>query len=360
MPNIKLKSWIGHRIRECHLHFQRFRLPSTRPRIVFFPSSGNDGFSSGLRAYEISRQMSRIGWRSIVIPTQLELCQRRRILKAEKPEFVFLQKSRHILNRPSLYPEHRCVFDIDDADYLDERQAGPVLECCRDSKAVIAGSRFVADWCGRHNPNTHIIWTGNQAPTNRAMRKSSARTPAFGWAHSTPDGFPLERELVCQIIETLAKRGVRFEFRIWGVSDRDKIKNVIETTSKFGVPLKTYSFMTYDKFIESLRDLAVGLQPVVSDNPYSQGRSFGKILGYLSQDVAVVASNNVDHPLFFRHRENGWLANTIEQWADGVQWLLENPAEREKIADQAWNDYLTHLTSAAAAKKIDAILRKML
>ena len=35
-------------------------------------------------------------------------------------------------------------------------------------------------------------------------------------------------------------------------------------------------------------DVAVGLHPIAPDNPWSQGKSFGKILAYLVADVAVV------------------------------------------------------------------------
>lgn len=56
--------------------------------------------------------------------------------------------------------------------------------------------------------------------------------------------------------------------------------------------------MRYRKFNSSLGRSAVGLQPVCLSNPFSRGKPSGKVLAYLASDVAIVASNAVDHPQF--------------------------------------------------------------
>ncbi|MEY8842268.1 hypothetical protein AB9K41_24835, partial [Cribrihabitans sp. XS_ASV171] len=54
-------------------------------------------------------------------------------------------------------------------------------------------------------------------------------------------------------------------------------------------------FMSYDEFLASLRDVAVGLSPVHPDSDFSKGKSFGKILAYLDAKVPVICSEAVDH-----------------------------------------------------------------
>lgn len=61
------------------------------------------------------------------------------------------------------------------------------------------------------------------------------------------------------------------------------------------------------------------------ENPFSRGKSFGKLLAYLIADVAIVASNNVDHPLFFQDGVNGVLApNDVDRWVEGTALLLQD------------------------------------
>src|SRR5450631_2932946 len=112
--------WIGHRLREASVHVERTLQNSDSPRIVFCVDDGDNGMSSGLRGYALARELRKLGWRTIVIPKQLEFSQRQRILRLEKPDIIILQKSRHPMNRPKFYKGSICVFDIDDADFVDE------------------------------------------------------------------------------------------------------------------------------------------------------------------------------------------------------------------------------------------------
>ena len=108
--------------------------------------------------------------------------------------------------------------------------------------------------------------------------------------------------------------------------------------------------MRYEQFVESLAEVAIGMQPICENNPYSMGKSFGKVLAYLAADVAVVASDNIDHPLFFENGRNGVLLPMApEQWAAACKKLLEEPRYRDKLVTAARADFLTRLTTQKAA-----------
>jgi len=96
---------------------------------------------------------------------------------------------------------------------------------------------------------------------------------------------------------------------------------------------------------------------VIRGNAWSEGKSFGKVLGYLAAEVAVVASRAIDHPLFFEHGRNGLMAETQEQWVEAVGTLLDDPDRRQKLAEAAYGDLLRELSSSAAAQKLDKVLR---
>jgi hypothetical protein len=156
----------------------------------------------------------------------------------------------------------------------------------------------------------------------------------------------------------LAKK-TQFSFFLYGVRPnlRDAVEQYLIPIRRVGVPVKILPPLTYKQFVRSLESVAVGLQPVSIENPFSRGKSFGKLLAYLIADVAIVASNNVDHPLFFRDGVNGVLApNDVDRWVEGAALLLQDPAQRSHIVANARAGLQARLTTAVAAGLVDKVL----
>lgn len=119
--------------------------------------------------------------------------------------------------------------------------------------------------------------------------------------------------------------------------------------------------MPYDAYLDKVAQAAIGLQPVCLQNEFSRGRSFGKILAYLSGQVAVVASDAVEHPKFFRSGDNGYLAtDDIGQWVEPVVRLCEDRALRRSVAMSGWRDFHERLTTEVFARLLDPILRNVI
>lgn len=352
--------FLGHRYRETLVHLRRVSQPPSRPRAVFFPSQmPAEGGSALLRAFNVAAALRGLGWRTSVVPPQCELVQRRRILRLEKPDAIVLQMQRHPLNRPKLYEGFPAIFDIDDADFLDQRCVDAVRECCQTASAVTAGSRYVADWCGQYNSNVSVIWTAAKVPHSRPEPSPRDRRPILTWAQSVPDRYPAERALVIEIITALAAKNVQFDFWLYGVAERSGISDLLWAAEKANIPVKTHPFLSYPDFLESLSQVAVGLQPIAMESPFSRGKSFGKVLAYLAADVAVVASDALDHPLFFRHGENGMLAGTTGDWVENTAQLLQDAELRQRLTDRAWEDFASRLSTASAAVKLAEVLREI-
>jgi hypothetical protein len=195
------------------------------------------------------------------------------------------------------------VFDADDADILDPECRDAVIECCVDSVAVIAGSRFLAEEFRSYNPRVSIVWTGTYLQPSSRMVPSQSRMPSVAWATSDAVGYSHEAEFVREVVIRLAQK-TRFSFLQYGVraNQRDAVERFLTPVRSAGVPVTIFEPMVYKRFVNSLESVAVGLQPVCLENPFSRGKSFGKLLAYLTSDVAIVASHAVDHPLFFQDR----------------------------------------------------------
>ena len=155
----RVRSKLGQVVREAKAHVDRLRQPRDRPRAILFASQADSGGSGYLRAHAVGMALRERGWRTVMPNARLSLSQRRRLVALEKPDVILLQQARHPLNRPRYYPGVPTVFDLDDADILDPRNTDDVIECVSQSKAAIAGSRYVADLLRPHNPNVSVVWT---------------------------------------------------------------------------------------------------------------------------------------------------------------------------------------------------------
>ena len=333
---------------------QRLAQSRRGPRLIVFPSTMYTGSGGDLRGWAIARELRRSGWRTIVVPPWLGLRRRSQILAREQPDVILMQQSRHPLNRPSLYPGFPCVFDADDADVLNAPEL--VADCCRGSRAVIAGNRFLARIFASFNPNVHVVWTGTYVDHVGGQIPNEARGPVIAWAHSDPLGYPAEAAFVHEVVLRLAGRRP-FQFHLYGLRDRSAAGTYVEPLLERGVDVITHGMMRYRSFISSLGGVAIGLHPICAANPFSQGKSFGKLLAYMAANVAVVTSSAVDHPLFFRHGVNGMLANEdIGEWCENCLLLLEDPPRRGALVGEARVDFSRRLSISRAAELVGSVL----
>jgi glycosyltransferase involved in cell wall biosynthesis len=322
-------------------------------RAVFFPSRMNSGHAGDLRAISIAAELKKFGWRVIVVPVWLDLEQRMRVLRAEKPDVILLQQSVHLLNRPSLYPGYNTIFDVDDADYTAEPEL--VSSCARGATVSVVGNRHLAEvFRGYGAPDVQVMWTGTYIHSVPGAKPNETRDPVISWAHSAPSDYPMEAEFVRKVMLKIAESR-SFIFRAYG-NKPAWLEEYVRPMRAAGINVQIFGTSRYSKFVKSLGTIAIGLQPVLRDNPFSLGKSFGKLLAYMAANVAVVASDEVDHPLFFRHGETGMLVTTVDEWAEACLFLLNNPEERGRMVKAARADFLAQLTTHAVAAKMSAIM----
>jgi hypothetical protein len=336
-----------------------WRWTSGQRSVVMFPSELPWDPASNLRAWLLAPELRRRGWRVVLVPQPLSLAQRNRILSKARPDVVLMQQTRHLLNDPKLYPGYQCVLDIDDADYLDPRHRDRIGSACAAAAGIIAGSTFIAELL---RPRTRgpvtVVWTGTPARARRQLVPNSLRAPIVAWAHSAPLTYPTEAKFVHDVMAEVMRR-MRCEFWLFGTRE-DEAADWFRELRSLGGTCKAIPGLPYADYLAKVAEAAVGLQPVCTENLFSNGKSFGKILAYLDGHVGVVATDAVDHPLFFSSGVNGVLEeNDVNKWATHIVHLLENPELREKLAFRAWRDFQERLTTSRAAELVDAFLRQI-
>jgi hypothetical protein len=326
------------------------------PRVAFLPSKGRE-MASLLRIYRLAEEMQRIGWIVLVLPPTLTLAQRHRLLRQFGADVLVMQGARHPLNRPGLYPGDRIVYDMDDADFHLPHLAEPVRQAMDEVALVLAGSRYVADWCRSRGARARVVWTGTP-PSVPAPPPQSGRPPIVAWAQSAPVDYGAERAFVLDVMRRVAARREGVRLRLFGRRSEDTAA-ILEPFEDAGVHVEWMPMMTYTRFLHALDDVAVGLSPICPETPFSRGKSFGKVLAYLDRAVPVVASAEADHALFFPPG-SGVLSDDPATCADAVLGLLDDAPARQTMADAAGQAFRARLSTEAAAREVDVALRRLL
>lgn len=326
------------------------------PRALFFPSTGPEG-AALLRAYNVADALVDLGWQTAVIPPEFSAAQRTRAMHRFQPDAVVLQSCRHHLNRAENFAGQTVILDLDDADfYLGEDRRDVLTAVLARAKGVICGSRFIRDWFAEQGAETSIVWTGT--PVSMAQRKPhQSRGRLVVWAQSHPEDYVKEFDFVAEILCDAATQTAPFEARFYGVENEDHPN--LKRLRAAGVAVQLLPMLGYADYLRSLEDAAVGLSPIMPANPFSRGKSFGKILAYLDAKVPVICSDEADHALFFDGK-NGVVTNDPETWVGRLVGLLDEAAQRQAMADRAHESFRKRLSLAVAARHVDAALRKWL
>lgn len=333
-----------------------------RPRVLFFPSAGPEG-ASLLRGYNMAEELAGRGWLSASVSPLIGRRGRQRVIALFRPDLLVFQQCRHALNGPEAAFGVPFVLDTDDADFyltipgLPER----LERTSRNAAGVIAGSRFLRDWHAGRCPRTTVIWTGSPVsagPRTPHLQRAADGPPVLVWAQAKPLAYEQELAFVARLAAQLVDAGLAFTLRFHGV-DAEAEATALRQMMPAGLSVQTLPTLPYGDFLRSLDDAAVGLSPIVASSPFSRGKSFGKILGYLDAKVPVIASDEADHRLFFDGR-NGVATNDPGAWIAAASRLLRDPAMRQQMADAAFADFQRRLSLAAAADRTDAFLRMLI
>lgn len=349
-----LPRFLMHRARELALYSRSFK--SGKGRLLFVPSTGKQ-FAGLLRSYEIADELRKRGWNCLVLPKQLEPAQRRRVAQIYHPDLVILLKSRDDQNYPHFFAGTPYIYDLDDADFVDPNLVSRIREDVTEARAVMAGSRYVANWCQEHNPNTHVVWTGSR-PMEANWPAHKDRRQILTWAQSNPINYPREFDFVVSVMETIAKERQGLTLRLYG-GDASQDGGRSRYLERRGVSVQWMPFMDYDAFVRSLGDTVIGFSPISIESEFSRGKSFGKILAYLTARVPVITSDEVDHSAFFT-RESGVVSNDPEVWVSEALSLLASDAKRTEMAKKAHDLFMSKLSLDVTTDKIERLVQDTL
>jgi glycosyltransferase involved in cell wall biosynthesis len=220
----------------------------------------------------------------------------------------------------------RIVFDFDDAVmFREQKYRRPLrgktfkkfLRTINLCAAVVAGNDFLASFAEACDRRAIILPTPIDVAKYKIKRQGVGEGRTIGWL-GLSDGLPYVR----QIEPALRRLIERFpELRLAVVSDKPLQLD--------GVPVDNELWRAETEQAH-LGSFDVGIMPLW-DSVWTRGKCGYKILQYMGVGTAVVASPVGVNPQIIRDGENGFLANTQDEWVDRIGRLLDNAELRREF-----------------------------
>lgn len=249
----------------------------------------------------------------------------------------------------------KIVMDLNDGLWLPYHRTGGFeeLECMmRHSHAIACENERLAEYANRHNSNVTIVPDCPQIEDFDSVQKRfkpRSDRVTLGWV-----GGPVAADnlgAIYEPLEALFAHHNELHLRILGADIRDlpRFENV-----RFSCK-PVYSNW---EMIEEVLQMDIGLFPLYRTQD-SKTRGSLKARIYMAGGVVAACQNWGDSTQLIRHRQNGVLAGTPDEWITELEWLIDHPVERKAIAARGLETIRSSFTRAACFAKLASVLESV-
>ncbi len=324
--------------------------PKNAKSILFFPSGFYQTLPSGkFRCYNVAKYLKSKGYFTIVVSPKLGKYQRKMILKNLKPDWVWIQKAYHPLNRYKYFRNYKVLFDLDDADFFNPFLRKIIHEFFKKLQIITCGSEFIKNYARKFSDNAYKIWTPFPVDKDKIFKVQTKDQIIIGWTPNNADANYESIKLLYKPLVNLHKK-YNIIFRI----DGRGVKKVGELFSNLDWVQIIYTH-PYKLFLKKLKEIDIGIHPL-NKTTRNLAKSFGKTLNYMNAGIPCVVSNIGENSIFFKDGINGFLASTPEEWELKLGKLVKDQKLREKFANLAFKDMRKELSLSNICKKYVLLL----
>lgn len=309
---------------------------------------------------EFAATYNRPRWSSAMVTATLRGTVRRaiRLVDVRRFDVVFAYLWLHPFTFPLYQWQLRqagvpLVYDLDDPFYeklgsqADRfRSDDWLFSIMQQAHTVTVSNQMIHDVARRHSRNVVTLPTvvDYERFTPRSRTSEPGRTPVIGWIGS-PYTFHYLRMLE-PALRRLAERRA-FTLRVIGPSSRLDLPGV-------SVENPPYS---YEREPELLRDLDIGVYPLIEDTVFARNKPGFKLNQYRAAGVPFVASRIPANLRIVDDGETGFLAGNDDEWVAKLERLIDDVSLRERIAKNGREFGYRHTSLQAHLPTIADILR---
>lgn len=223
---------------------------------------------------------------------------------------------------------------------------GKIKEIIRLSKVVIVNSTHIRQYAEQFNKN---IW---QIP-------SVVDTSEFVYSP-----FPERLARVCvgwSGSPTTLKNIKMLEWPLRALSAKDVCDIHFIGGTQFDLAGVNYTAQPWNAAteVDDLRKMQIGLVPL-PDNSWNKYKFIMKTAQYMALGIVPVGRPIASNPEVIRHGENGFLAETDDEWVEYLTLLVGDSVQRNKMSAQAAEDAKNHYSLDAHTANVIGAFRSAL
>ena len=218
----------------------------------------------------------------------------------------------------------------------------------RTADYVVTSSPALNELCLEINEKQACTYISSSVDTDRfvpANTYSNDRPVTIGWT-GTFSARPF-LDLLRPVFQELARRRT-FQLRVIGNFDYELP----------GVGLEVIRW-TAEQEVEDLQGIDIGVYPLPVDD-WVSGKSGLKAIQYMAFGLPCVATRVGTTPRIIRHGENGLLVTSDAEWLEALERLLDDPALRRRLGEQARRDAVEHYSTKAVAADYRGVLKAVM
>jgi len=241
------------------------------------------------------------------------------------------------------------IYQLDDPLFIPYRSqynghfaklkfVGKIKEIISLSKVVMVNSSHIEDYARQFNKN---IWrVPSVVDTDKYIYNAQDQDvdrPIVGWSGSPTTAQNLR--LIQEPLKVLSERK-NCDIRFIGSSDPG-LDGVSYSTQKWNGSTE----------VDDLRRLQIGLVPLADLvwNPY---KFIMKTAQYMALGIVPVGTPIASNPEVIQHGENGFLAESNEDWVRYIQLLIDDKELRMKLSSQAAKDAEANYSLRSQTSKV--------
>ncbi len=221
----------------------------------------------------------------------------------------------------------RIIIDINDAVWLPSFGWNDLPETLAVVDGVVCENNYVANYAQKYNSKVFVIPDSPQIELFDHFRgkvKPNPQRITLGWIGGSQNLGPLFQ--IYEPLEALFKKYSHLHLRIVGAdySKLTRFKHVRYTCRP--------SF-NQEQMVEEVFGFDIGLFPLYH-NDDGLARGTLKAMVYMSGEASIVAENYGENPSLINDGVNGFLASSNKEWYDKLEFLITNPTQRLRMAEQ--------------------------
>lgn len=286
---------------------------------------------------------------------------------------IFMQRLNYHSLAPfliSLLKKNKLIFDCDDWNirenpvyylgiYPSSKMEYLTRRIAKYSDICIVASKFLEEYLGKFSSNIFYIPTGVDTDIFRPKNNNSDSTKiTFSWV-----GTAYHKEMgenikfILDIFSVLANKYYNIFLDFAGEGKYFiEIKNGLNNF-RYKDRVKFYSWISPEKIPVYLSDIDIGLLPLIQNTKFNKAKSPTKLFEYMAMAKPTVSSNIGELPHIIKDGDNGFLANTKEEFIEKIQILIEDHNLRQRIGEKARETVENNYSLQVLGKQLYEILK---